>query len=224
MKYTNEPEHFTMQNFRSVSDAYGGLLKNCRFLTFIRPKGKYLLGMKSPIIRDLPYLTEISEMPGRGFMNMDIRYYGPNIKLPFQTTYEDISLTFLCRSESLERQFFDDWMGIINPINTYDFNYRDDYTAQIDVMFFNEFPSDTHTAPTPVYKITMRDAYPILLNPQALTWADDQFQRVVVSFTYSGWTREFLDPQSSPFGKLVQGVENSRTDPRTNYNATFEEF
>jgi hypothetical protein len=81
-------------------------------------------------MRELPYLCEVAEIPRRGFMNMDVRYYGPNEKLPFLTQYEDMNLTFLCRNKSYERQFFDDWMSIINPTNTFDFNYRESYESR----------------------------------------------------------------------------------------------
>jgi hypothetical protein len=140
-------------------------------------------------------------------MNVDLRYYGPSFKLPFQTTYEDINMTFLCRTTSLERQFFDDWLLVINPINTWDFNYRDDYRAEIDIFQFGEFSEDDNgsfsdmsssTGPEAVYKFTLHNAYPVLVNPQPATWADvDQFQRLIVSFTYTHWSRKGLDPEPS---------------------------
>lgn len=192
----NAPGYLDMIAFRAMSDTFGGLQRSCRFVTRIRPVGRFMTPYFA-FMNDLMYMTEVAEFPGRSFMNMDIRYYGPNHKLPFQTQYEDINMTFLCRNQSLERQFFDDWQLIINPINTFDFNYRDDYRAEIDVFQFAEAPGPggSRAAPQPVYHLTLHNAYPVIVNSQPVTWADDQFQRLVVSFTYTHWSREGLDPR-----------------------------
>jgi hypothetical protein len=200
---TDAPEYLTMNDFRAVSDDYGGLIKSCKFAVRIVPQGEYISNY-GDFARNLTYLCEIAEMPGRGFMSLDVRYYGPNQKLPFQTTYEDMTLTFLCRAESIERQFFDDWMLVINPTNTFDFNYRDDYKSEITIYQFadfSEYEDDDH--PIASYCITLHNAYPILLNPQPMTWADDQFQRLSVSFTYTHWSRKRYDPPPGA-NKLIE--------------------
>jgi hypothetical protein len=191
---TSAPKDLTMNDFRAIADDFGGLAKSCRFISLIRPVGNYIKPYYN-LTRDLVYLTEVAELPGRGFMNIDVRYYGPNHKLPFQTTYEDLNLTFLCRSESLEREFFDDWMLIINPVNTFDFNYRDDYRSDIDIYQYSEVADYEDDTPVAKYWITIKNAYPILINPQPVTWSDDQIQRLVVSFTYTHWIRKGLDPE-----------------------------
>lgn len=211
---TNAPKNLTMQDFKSTVDEFGGLAKSCRFITVIRPMGQ-LIAPYITFTRDLLYLTEIAELPGRGFMNIDVRYYGPSHKLPFQTTYEDMNLSFLCRTASLEREFFDNWMLAINPINSFDFNYRDDYRSEIDIYQYSEVEGYDEM-PEATYWITVHNAYPILLNPQPVTWSDDQFQRLVVSFTYSHWSRKGLDPEPRRSGpqefsySLVKGRDVER--------------
>jgi hypothetical protein len=205
----NAPRDLMMTNFRAVIDDYGGLMKSARFAVQIRPVGEYLLGYRD-FCQDFIYLCEIAEMPGRGFMNLDVRYYGPSHKLPFQSAYEDLNLTFLCRTESIERQFFDDWMAVINPINSFDFNYRDQYRSEIDVFQFADYSEEDENAPTAKYFLTMHNAYPILVNPQPLTWGDDQFLRLVVSFTYTHWSRRGYDPAPGYQRDLVAGRSNIR--------------
>jgi hypothetical protein len=124
-----------------------------------------------------------------------------------------MQITFLCRTESYERQFFDDWMEIINPTNLWDFNYRDQYRANIDIFQLAEAPNSTNgTAPKAVYKWTLWDAYPTTINPQPVSWADDNIQRLSVSFTYSHWTRVNRDTTPGNFmndfiqGKTVIGL------------------
>lgn len=221
------PKRISMLDFRSMSNKYGTLAKSCRFVARILPAGNLLLrGISEGAlnINELSYLCEATEFPGRGFMNVDVRYYGPNQKLPFQSVYEDINMTFLCRADSLEREFFDDWMNIINPINTFDFNYKDDYKAQIDLFLYSDIGdvSDdsisggeiTSDGPMATYKFSIIDAYPVLVNAQPVTWADDQFLRLGVTFTYRYWTRaRGLDPVSGGSDgtrdyNLVEGFNN----------------
>jgi hypothetical protein len=135
---------------------------------------------------DLIYLCEVAEFPGRTFMNSDIRYYGPSVKFPFQTVYEDVNFTFLCRINSKERELFDTWQEQINPISTFDFNYKKDYATEIDIFQLGE----RHDAK---YVITLLEAYPIQISPQPVTWADDNFQRLAVTFTYTKWGRNLID-------------------------------
>lgn len=209
-------DDMTMQRFRSESEKMGGLARSCRFLVRINPVGELLRLLDTEgMSRDLMYLTEMAEIPGRGFVNVDLRYYGPSFKLPFQTTYEDINLGFICRARGLEREFFDNWMTVINPVNTFDFNYRDDYRSTIEVFHFTDtatlagrFGEATNSPNNAIYKATIHNAYPILVNQQPLLWTDDQFMKLIVSFTYTHWTREGIDPERSALqgNDLVRGI------------------
>lgn len=195
----NPPEHLTMVDVMGIAQQYGGFAKSCRYFMRIRPQGKYLLEKASRVMTEhLSYLTEAAEMPGRAFLNVDGRYFGPNFKIPIQSQYEDTSVTFLCRNASYERKFFDDWMEIINPTNLWDFNYRDDYSALIDIYQLTDIRENKDaTAPIASYQWTLHDAYPVVVNPQQVTWADDNFQRLTITFTYTKWTRPNLDKKPS---------------------------
>jgi hypothetical protein len=193
------PQALDMNNFRSVSSRYGSLAKSCRFAVTITPTSTTnpLLGPYKEIFKDLVYLCEVAEYPGRGFESISYRYYGPEQRQPFQSKYEDINLTFLCRTRSAERQLFDDWMDVINPINSYDFNYKQDYVCQIDIFQYSDFAVSNNGIPKAEYMFSLKDAWPTLVNPQPVTWADDQFLRLGVTFTYTNWSRGGLDPAPS---------------------------
>lgn len=196
-----------MSDFYAQSSAYRSLAKSSRFAVRIVPTGNNsLLRSYGAFMRDFTYLCESAEFPGRGFMNADVKgYHGPDFKVPYQTEYQETSMTFLCRSESLERQFFDDWMEIINPTNTFDFSYKDTYVCQIQMFQFSEASNANGTEPVATYAWTLHDAYPILVSPQPVTWADDNFQRLAISFTYMKWTRKNRDPESSRYS-LVESA------------------
>ena len=59
------------------------------------------------------------------------------------------------------------------------------------------------TEPVATYVWTLHDAWPVLVNPQPVTWADDNFQRLAVSFSYTKWTRPNKDKEPGTF-KLVE--------------------
>lgn len=209
----------------SIMNDYGGLAKSCRFAVRINPPRFITSGsadnkITDPnITNDLLYLCESAEMPGRGFINADVRYYGPNQKLPVLTQYEDTTMTFLCRTESYERQFFDDWMEYINPTNSFNFNYRNDYETTIEIMQFSEYAAGRNLQyPEETYRITLFNAYPLLVNPQPMTWADDQLMRLAVTFTYHKWKRVGRDAVPKSETELVEGSTNIGTNGLTPVN------
>lgn len=173
-------------------------------------------------LRDLTYLCEAAEIPGRGFMSSDLRYYGPSFKIPYQSSYEDINMTFLVRDRFEERRFFDNWMEIINPSTNYDFEYRRNYLGEIHIFQMSDIAATVESqtpGDDPVknsqrrYAIALRKAYPVLVNPQPMTWADDNFHRLTVTFTYTRWNRFGIDDNYSQREEyqLVQDAYNYRT-------------
>jgi hypothetical protein len=206
MTTNNSPSPIPMRDFKAISDRLGGPAKSCRFIVRILPEGTVLRNIgSSGIDRDLIYLCEAAEYPGRGFENASIRYYGPSFKMPFQSNYEDVNLTFICRNDSKERKFFDDWQASIHPNNSFNFNYRNSYSATIDIFQIDEFGESK-------YHFSLKQAFPLLVNAQPLTWSDDQFLRLGVSFTYTWWTRPGMDkvPKAqSPGAQFLASISNS---------------
>ncbi len=201
-RITNYPKDFSLPRIRSYfNEQYGQPAKNCRFAVVITPPQIFgSLGIDTSVVRDLTYMCESAEMPGRAFLNVDLRHYGPSFKMPYQSKYEDSNMIFICRSKSYERQFFDDWLSAINPVNTFDFNYRNEYSCAVRIFQLSEEASKSgssqfsNVVPEANYAFTLHNAYPILVNPQPHAWADDQITRLGITFTYTWWTRESLDP------------------------------
>jgi hypothetical protein len=185
VKFPNTITELDMENFRAISAAAGGPAKSNRFIVQILGGPSSL---SNDIKRDLSFLCEAAELPGRGFMSTDMRYYGPNFKAPYQSVYEDLNLTFICRDEFYEREFFDSWLNVINPVSTFNFSYKDQYASTVKLHQFSDLKNESK------YSFTFDKAYPILVSPQPATWADDNFHRLTVSFTYVRWYREGLDP------------------------------
>ena len=195
---SNPPVNLSMVDVLSSINALGGPAKQCRFAVRINPVGQdnimNNLGY-SNFFRGLTLLVESTELPGRGFDFAEVRYYGPSKALPRQSKYgEGIDMSIICRAESYERQLFDDWMEIINPTNIFDFNYAKQYYCQIDVYQLSEYAvSEQNTDMKAVYQWSLHNAWPYLVNPQKVTWTDNDVLRLEVSFSYQYWTRPGRD-------------------------------
>ena len=207
---------------RAVIGRDGSLAKAARFAVRFLPEGtdNRLIGAGA-MMNELTYMCESAELPSRGFVNADIRYYGPNFKVPFQTNYDDITMVFLCRSKFGEREFFDDWQAVINPISSFDFTYMDEYTCKIELFQLAEF-SDidddgvavSRNTPKAIYKYTLHEAWPLMISPQPVVWSDDNFQRVAVTFTFKKWSNQNDQLPRSNLYDVVEDRTNS--GPGTN--------
>ncbi len=179
-----------MGRFKSFLDQGGSLAKACRFAVVIKPPSAI---RSAP--RELFLLCDAAELPGRGFATVESRYYGPSQMFPTNTQYQPASLSIMCRSDSGERRFFDDWLDIINPTTNYNFEYFNNYQCDIDIYQYAEYGGAGGTrnlTPQVTYHWQLRKAWPMLVNAQAVSWADQDILRLQVTFAYKNWERPTL--------------------------------
>lgn len=208
----NPPKKLTMLDVNSAINSLGAPAKSCRFAVRISPVGQnnFMTSLGySQLMRDMTYLCEATELPGRGFDFIEARYYGAPFKVPRNTTYDTISMTFLCRQQSFERQMFDDWLEVINPTNIWDFNYPNTYQCKIDLFQLAEYnrPTPQNQAPTEpeaMYQWSLYQAWPMLVNPQPVNWAEQDILRLQVSFAYRYWSRPGRDTDSTAGNVVIQ--------------------
>lgn len=216
----NIPGDTTMLDFNSVINSLGAPAKNCRFAIQILPAGLspegHFLTVKgyTPLLRELVYLCEAVEFPGRGFEFIESRYYGPSQFLPYNSKYNnEFSVSIITRQQGLERQLFDDWLEIINPTNLFDFNYPDTYYCTIRIFQLTEEAEST--VPPRKGKATylweLQQAWPFQVNPQPVTWADNDVLRLNITFTYRYWKRPGRDaaPGGTPVYLGQRGPERT---------------
>jgi len=189
---TNAIDVNDLNTFRSTIERYGaGLAQSCRFIATVHTP--LLLSQRSgeysQLGKDMSFLCEQAEFPGRAFTVNENRHYGPSSKYPVQTTYTDLTLNFIVRDKMLEKEYFDDWMQLINPNDTYDFRYKKDYVARIDIIQYSagavKSPITGDNKSIPTYKVTMIDAFPIAIAAMGLVWGEENFHRVAVTFSYN---------------------------------------
>ena len=142
---------------------------------------EYSKTSNSSMSRNLALQCESAELPGKTMQTADVKIYGPTFKVPYQTQYSDTSLTFLCTNEFYERKLFDRWMEAIHPTDTNNLRFpkgdKSRYMTNIKIIQYDDFIKQ-------IYAVELIDAFPIGVAPQALSWADDNFHRLQISFAY----------------------------------------
>lgn len=127
---------------------------------------------------------EHTELPSYQFQMESNRHYGPSFKIPHKPEYQDITMTFMCGSEMLERYIFETWMYLVMDPETNNFNYIDEYALDIDIYSYPEH-TDFYGEYVPNYSTTLVEAYPIAVNAQELAYdANNTIQKIQVTFTY----------------------------------------
>ena len=142
---------------------------------------EYSKTSNSSMSRNLALQCEAAELPGKTLTTADVKIYGPTFKVPYQTQYGDTSLTFLCTNEFYERKLFDRWMEAIHPSDTNNLRFpkgdKTRYMTNIKIIQYDDFIKQ-------IYAVELIDAFPIGVAPQSLSWGDDAFHRLQISFAY----------------------------------------
>lgn len=140
---------------------------------------------KSDITRYLGLQCESTELPGKQIQTQEARIYGPTYKVPYRADYQDINFTFLCTNEFYERKLFDRWLEVIIPTDTNNVRFPrgvdnrpgQGYMTDVKIVQYDDFIKQ-------IYAVQLIDAFPIAISSQPLSWAEENFHRLTVQFTY----------------------------------------
>ena len=140
--------------------------------------------------KTLSLRCESTNIPGRTFATTEQKFgSNPTEKHAYHTTYNDIDMTFIVTeshngqtysSKLPEKQFFDEWMNLINPTTSYDFLYKEDYVGSI---FINQLDNENKE----IFQVKLIDAFPISVNQLDLDWSSDGYHKLNVTFAYTRW-------------------------------------
>lgn len=141
---------------------------------------------------------ESTELPSRTFATADRKIGSvPIQRVPYQTTYNDLTMTFIVSGDMSEKILFDAWMEIINPVSNYNFTYRRNYCTEIKI---NQYDLQNNKT----YEALLVDAYPISVNQLDLDWTSDSYHKLSVVFAYSYWTN--VNSQNIVDNIMTQGL------------------
>lgn len=173
---------FNVSEFLGNLEVNNGLAKPAKFQVDIVLPSIMLGSFDTNDSRKLSLQCEAAELPGKNFVTEDVKIYGPIYKIPFQTQYNDISLTFLCSGNFHERKLFDKWLNLIMPTdrNNLRFPKGDNQTGYLTTIHIRQFDDIGNE----IYKVKLIDTFPINVQSQTLNWSEDGFHRLTVAFSY----------------------------------------
>jgi len=147
--------------------------------------------------RTLSMRCESTELPSRTFATTEQKFgTNPTEKHPYQSQYNDITMTFIVSESMEEKLFFDAWMEYINPSYKFDFRYKSDYTSTLQV---NQYDQQNKK----IYSINLIDAFPIAVNQLDLDWSSESYHKLTVVFAYTYWQNNSIQALGS---SLLQSI------------------
>jgi hypothetical protein len=142
-------------------------------------------------MEDMSLICEIAELPSRTFSTAEQKFTSmPVQKFPYMASYNDLTLTFIVDDSMNIKYFFDAWMSLINPVDYYTFEYKNNYAVDITI---NQYDMQN----TVTYSIKLEEAYPIAVNQLDLDWSSDGHHKLVVVFAYNSW-KNIYDQEVKP--------------------------
>ena len=135
------------------------------------------------------FRCEKAELPGRTLATSeDAVGGGTSLKLPYDVTYNDITLSIICSSDMKERKFFEEWMDRIigrgGRSNAGLVSYYSDYALGVSLKV-----EQLNEAGTTLIAYTLQDIYPTALTPMNASWEEtNTYQRFGVTLAYRYYT------------------------------------
>jgi hypothetical protein len=135
-------------------------------------------------IPNFSFRCEKAEFPGRTIATTDDTHSGPTLKLPYDMTYNDITLSIICSEDMKERMFFESWMDlIVKPATQGDagtIGYHSEYARGLK-LHVEQLNGNGQS----IAEYVCHDPYPIAITPMNATWEEvNTYQRFGVTLTY----------------------------------------
>ena len=184
---------FSVADFQSVIQKRGGLVQPNKYSVYIKTPSKLATrGLET----DFPLLVEATSLPSRSLATADNRTYGPLRKIARESIYADLAMTFMLTQDMAIKNYFDQWLNLIQSDYQYDPSYYDDYTTDIYIALLhdnqkNVIPANIVNKKSGNYSIRIEEAFPISVGDVALSFADvNTYAKLQITFAYRRWVNE----------------------------------
>lgn len=224
----------SIDNLKSIIGKRQGLAKANRFLVIFTPPSQALVNLdpfdiigrlanktfnKKSFVsdpRDIAFLCESTQMPGRNINTLDFQAERETLKIPNGFIDDDVTMTFLLTGDYYMKDMMETWMSSIVDTEKYQVGYKKNYQTDITIQQLNDFDRN-------VYGIRLQNAYPINISAIELNnTSEGTIQKLTVTFAYDRYIPEnFVQSKISqalsaipnlPFGlklpdKLTNGLK-----------------
>ena len=177
---------FKISDFKT---SIGNLVRPNLFNATLSGYSKIVGGTDSGAFPDITntfkFRCEKAELPGRTLATTeDAVGGGPSLKLPYDVTYNDMTLSIICSTDMKEREFFEIWMDKIigrgGRGNAGLVSYYADYALGVTLKV-EQLDESGKT----LISYTLNDIYPTGLTPMNASWEEtNTYQRFGVTLAY----------------------------------------
>ena len=155
----------------------------------------------STLDKMMSFRCESAELPGRSHATNTQQIYGPIRKIPYNSSFIDTTLTFMCSNNSgrenknvediAEKRYFDEWQDDIQDPDSFDVAYYDDLTGLVSVDILNEQNAT-------IYSVDMIEAFPLNVSSISLGWGQtNDYMKFSVTFSFRKWKKAKTEPTRS---------------------------
>lgn len=169
--------------------------------------------------RDLMFQCDSAELPGRQIDVLPIRHNTFLDRIPIDTIYPEVTLQFICRQDMLEKKLFDYWMEQMIG-SQLDRNYglvkykrpKSGQRYDCDITIFQKYqiPTEVDAA-----AIKLIEAMPISVASMPLSWDNQSFHKLSVTFAYRKWedtTIRWSDLEVLSYQNALELAEQPESD------------
>jgi len=178
----------SLTNFISEISRSDGLARNNRFSVLISPPD--FITIDNQKLQLLNLFCDTAQLPGVNILTNQVRTYGEVREVPYEVSYEPVTMTFYVDKSLMVKRFFDEWLLGTHIGETRNHRYYKEYAKTIDV--FVEDLEDKS-----VHLVTLYEAYPKNISAISLDYSAKDIMKVSVTFQYKYWKSTELDGQST---------------------------
>jgi len=209
----------SIDNLKSIIGKRQGLANTNRFLTIFTPPTQALVNLNPLDIvgrfanetfnakslvsdpRDIAFLCESTQIPGRSLNTLDFQAERETIKIPNGFIDDDVTMTFLLTNDYYMKDMMEGWMSSIVDTENYVLGYKKNYQTDIIIQQLNKNDKN-------VYGIKLINAYPISISAIDLNnESENGIQKVQITFAYDRYIPEnFIESSVSGFISAIPNL------------------
>lgn len=140
---------------------------------------------------------DAASLPGLNISTTPSRIYGEERQMPYEPTYDPVTLSFYVDADMEVKMAFERWMGtILNP-NTREIMYYKDYVRDMKIKVINRdyqptpqseyLISRAYEEVASPYEVTLYEAYPKSITAVQLDSNSRDVMKVSVTIQYKYW-------------------------------------
>lgn len=154
-------------------------------------------------------------IPGINFASNPSYIFGEQFEFAYQKTYSELSLTFYVDKNMEVKKIFDNWVQSIYNPKTREFNYYDNYVADIDLIVQDKNDKN-------IYFVKIKQAWPKTIQDIQMSYSDNNIMTMQIIFSYkyfeiqNGYGKDevqnlssgFFDDYINNFNEFQNGVKD----------------